>query len=488
MKNKPFLLPILLLLLFTSCNGLTPSSSIQTDSRPAQLTDSAWTDLEMDQIEEKVKQDRQTAGYLFQKLNSQVNGLIKQFWCDDFDGDGSKEAFAYVSGVGHTLWFVSKQDIQCLHQDLSGALRLELLSPTCKKHEITKTAPIFFSSEWFISAHQTSSFLYMVEDGKAVPVFGINHLINFTQDDDDYGQFTAQYSAYDFTPNGEGHTWKDYWLYWDKRENRFFEYGALSITPEQFGQLTGAKEVLQSIAGQGGTVTGILIRKNGIVNINYQIVQNEQVQNWNVTLKYNFNFDRILERKENTGIYQAAVLPDMATYPSCFHDALYAHTLHRYFRDSDGYASYFYVSDLDGNGMPEIFVNSELVMPQAFTFTRGHMDYLADWSASLRAMYLVKDTPLVITTEKSDTVGASYYERHAVYQADASGFTLLHNYETQYSSALDGVVYIMDGGQVSKETFEAAKNDLFSPEKIQEIPFVKENPEDYVNQALARYW
>jgi hypothetical protein len=62
---------------------------------------------------------------------------------------------------------------------------------------------------------------------------------------------------------------KTYWFYYDGLE--FYEYGGIDMPLDYFMKLKGSDKVIEEIAVQGGEITNILYRDNGIINVNYRV-------------------------------------------------------------------------------------------------------------------------------------------------------------------------------------------------------------------------
>ena len=126
--------------------------------------------------------------------------------------------------------------------------------------------------------------------------------------------------------SGMVRTLKPYWYYWDSKESKLKEYGAIEISREQFLQLDGAQEILTSITK--GKIHNILYRSNGIITIN--IIEEcdgiEKNDSYSVThLILECNKNSVTQSKKFTssegggsGYYRTALNPDVATYPSGF--------------------------------------------------------------------------------------------------------------------------------------------------------------------------
>jgi len=126
------------------------------------------------------------------------------------------------------------------------------------------------------------------------------------------GTFTVQQNTLDMMSDGTGRTVKPYWLYYD---NGFHEYGGIEITQSQLLEFDGADNILKQIKVDDGVIKNILYRENHIININYQIMEG---MNRYISLKYDDMSVSVLQTDDGSGVYLAALLPDIATYPTGF--------------------------------------------------------------------------------------------------------------------------------------------------------------------------
>ena len=65
-----------------------------------------------------------------------------------------------------------------------------------------------------------------------------------------------------------GHTWKEYFLYYDKDKADFVEYATKELTEEKLADACGF-DLAGEIKAEGFTLGHIYRRDNGIININY---------------------------------------------------------------------------------------------------------------------------------------------------------------------------------------------------------------------------
>ena len=121
-----------------------------------------------------------------------------------------------------------------------------------------------------------------------------------------------------------GHTWKEYYFYYDKESGFFREYGGVNIEEEELTQICGF-DLASEIRNTGFEVDAIYKRANGIVNVNYSKKTRDEFGKTTIQYK-NANYDskkgQFLSAwgsGENTwqnsdfgGIYQPALLGEIA--------------------------------------------------------------------------------------------------------------------------------------------------------------------------------
>lgn len=161
-------------------------------------------------------------------------------------------------------------------------------------------------------------------------------------------EFTGTRSAWDAIQDEDGstgHTQKIYWLYWNEESGALREYGGVEITEAGFLEMarkgsSGENEqlvhkILDSIRAEGGVISSIWLRGNGVVNINYRIPLDESGTAWanhNISLASDaqrnlgmigFNDmspgglnSELLALSDQGGVYEAAGWPEIAVYPT----------------------------------------------------------------------------------------------------------------------------------------------------------------------------
>lgn len=257
-------------------------------------------------------------------LVSQVGAdNIIDFCAADFDNDNTIEAFAIVGEVSEwgdcfgSLYYVKNNTLQLVLEDegfwvyTEGANILD-----------------FGNEKFYITGKYYTS-------GDSTYIFGVSNGTWYEHDFSEYGMALTQigdsmdllvtHSTYDYSSDGTGHTWKEYYLYWD---DGFKEYGAIHISEDDLIKCDGAKGILEQISSKGGIITEIMYRGNGIININYEIGDSTYYTYENATLKLKGNSvslvtvndygEDALQKSSYGGIYLTARYSDIASYPNSF--------------------------------------------------------------------------------------------------------------------------------------------------------------------------
>ncbi len=186
---------------------------------------------------------------------------------DDFDGDGTDELFAvYGKDRFGTLWYANT----------NGAWDIY---PAQTEWGEFRTAEV--GGDTLILAEQLSAtdsvtYCCRIENGSPVEIdaFKVGSLTQTGGTD-----FIGLAYTYDFCTDGTGRTSKPYWLCY--RDGSFSEYTAQSIAYENFidgfdgsfAQYAYLQPYFDEIKAESGVITDIIVRDNGIVNINYKIIE-----------------------------------------------------------------------------------------------------------------------------------------------------------------------------------------------------------------------
>lgn len=184
----------------------------------------------------------------------------------DFDSDGADELFA-VCGTGGTLgtlWYANAEEAWNIYpaQNEWGGFR------TAEAGGDT----LILIEEIYPADSATRCF--RVEDSLPIGIdtFGTGFLAQTGET-----EFTGMKKAYDRFSDGTGRTAKPYWFYYEN--GALNEYTARLIPYESFKDgFIGAfeeyaclKPFFDGIEAENGDISNIIVRDNGVVNINYEI-------------------------------------------------------------------------------------------------------------------------------------------------------------------------------------------------------------------------
>ena len=245
---------------------------------------------------------------------------ICDFYYRDYDGDEEYECFVSTSkepadkdnGQAVTIWYINKDGYEKLGEFGISETRLLVLGSN-----------IFFVADLYFTTGSASCLWEVVEDRPSY----LENISNKAYIWQEGKQLFANESRYDSFFNKEseltmGHSWKDYWLYYD--ETGFHEYGATEISEEEFNQYSGSKKITKLIQEKVGEekVTNwtcqFLRRQNGIININVRLEDEISIRYVNITVRVKNNKVRIAEDIENgcwnDGTYKAAWNEEIAIY------------------------------------------------------------------------------------------------------------------------------------------------------------------------------
>ena len=317
-KTAVALLAVLMLITLCSCSG-----SWKNDYED--LLDKAVGKVDLNMELESADTETQ----LRERLAEYGEGNIIWFNFDDFDGDGTYEAFAFMGKAGAeymdgVLWYVNE----------NYAAELKESGKWHTPEIVNANGTNFLFAENYDDG---LTYVFGIENSKVyeTAVSGnFSHLI-YTGGRD----FTAEFTSYDYYEDGvmakqKDPTTKIYWFYLENGE--FHEYGAdntlrradlrkyptgSEIIDEIYKNgLTEAllreyypgadEETLKTIAEEAGYFHSIMLRENGIINLNFYGAYEDCFY---ITFKINGNDVDVID--EGRGFYLPAAVEAIATYP-----------------------------------------------------------------------------------------------------------------------------------------------------------------------------
>ena len=264
-----------------------------------------------------------------EKLEDYSEGKTIWFQFDDFDGDGTFEAFAFAGKAGAeylegVLWFVNENYAAELKE--SGRWK--------NPEVITIEGSTFLFAENYDDG---LSYVFGIENSKVfeTAVSGKFSNLEHTGGKD----FTAEFTSYDYCEDEEkakeeAPSTKKYWFYIENGE--FFEYGADdSLRRADLRKYKAGSEVIDTIYKQGltdelleryypdadektldfiaeeaGYFHSIMLRENGILNLNFYGAYDDCFY---ITFYVTETSSEIIDC--GRGFYLPAAVESIATYP-----------------------------------------------------------------------------------------------------------------------------------------------------------------------------
>ena len=222
------------------------------------------------------------------KLNEYSEGQTIWFQFDDFDGDGTSEAFAFCGKAGAeylegVLWYVNENYAAELKE-----------SGKWENPEIVNVEDaVFLFAENYDDG---LTYVFGIENSKVYETAVSGMFANLEHQGG--ADFTAEFTSYDYyeeeeLAKAEEPTTKKYWFYLENGE--FYEYGAddslrradlrkyeagsdvidiiykQGLTDELLAKYypDATEEELDFIAEEAGYFHSIMLRENGIINLNF---------------------------------------------------------------------------------------------------------------------------------------------------------------------------------------------------------------------------
>ncbi|MDE5859867.1 MAG: hypothetical protein K2H23_05720, partial [Oscillospiraceae bacterium] len=254
----------------------------------------------------------------------------------DFDGDGRYELIAECKGY---YWYTDGKKTEIIRDEF---FNMQLGGIEVGGQTVIKMTT---ENEWY-------TYLYTMKNGELTELEASGKFGEIT--DSGNSVFTAVSHNCDNCINkNREHTWKPYWLYFENGE--FKEYVGEKITKADFMKYTGGKAALDKIETDGGTVTDILYRENGIVNINYTVTENDTLFNkfyiFDVSGGDCKKIKALFEDRENDyGMYLPSALKPYSDEQLALHQLIELTSGGNYWDD----VIYPLFGDFDGDGKNEL--------------------------------------------------------------------------------------------------------------------------------------
>ena len=264
------------------------------------------------------------------KLNEYSEGQTIWFQFDDFDGDGTSEAFAFCGKAGAeylegVLWYVNE----------NYAAELKESGKWENPEIITVEDAVFLFAENYDDG---LTYVFGIENSKVyeTAVSGMFSKLEYQGGTD----FTAEFTSYDYFENEEEAkkqepSTKKYWFYLENGE--FFEYGAddslrradlrkyeagsdvmdiiykQGLTDELLAKYypNATEEELDFIAEEAGYFHSIMLRENGILHLNFFGAYEDCFY---ITFAVTETSSEIIDC--GRGFYLPAAVEAIATYPA----------------------------------------------------------------------------------------------------------------------------------------------------------------------------
>lgn len=317
-KTAAFLLLCSSLLCLTGCNNVDDN---QTATGQNSVTVTLAPTNKVEEVPDITPELEEPDDEQTPELNASSNGVVSEevlLNClemdygyvvvksvyDDFDNNGEYEMFA----------FVAEPEYMELYDSLYG--KVVFLNTRLQLSELTmdfyiwddssirtialENRLLFVVDEAFVS--ETASKVYAVyEEEPSCLLSGMGYFSELN------GRLVLNVSDYDMIMEYDGfstgHTWKNYYFYYDEENRCFQEYTATEITKEDYLSWQGADQILLDIETEyPGAELQFLLRENDMVHVNVASDQNGYIVQKNFTSE--IVDGALINTEENDGKYQ----------------------------------------------------------------------------------------------------------------------------------------------------------------------------------------
>ena len=251
---------------------------------------------------------------------------VVSFIRDDFDEDGTDEAFAIIGKeteefgdrlpIEGAAWFVGAYDCKELHHSSGLGINNEIRFMTVGGTNFVMFDDIYVSEGYTI--------VYYVSDSLVKEADFSGYGMVAPGDDED--RFTITDSSYDMYLDTElgfcmGHTWKRYYFFYDDWYDGFYEFAGTDIDAETAEYWCGF-DIVGELIPDDAQINNIFCRGNGLIVINYEI-EKEDGCIYYYHYIYDFLNDSMIDDYGNVvengepcdGVVLNHLVPGMESYP-----------------------------------------------------------------------------------------------------------------------------------------------------------------------------
>lgn len=250
--------------------------------------------------------------------SNDIPGNVLYFTADHYNSDDKTQAFAFVGSDGTgDLWYTDSKTTERLAESITAAE-----APTVVA---TSSKPLYII-DGTTADGVTQSYAYIVLDGKPIRLDRSGEDLT-SMGGDDFCTIVSRADRKLSSGELTGESYKKYYLYFDG--NALKEYGGIFISETEFLRLGKSDTILAGIAECGYTVTEIIYRANGLININCEKTADNETVYENLTVKVIGNNCICIPsgqaqdadyvgRSTYGGKYELAAFPEGAVYPDGF--------------------------------------------------------------------------------------------------------------------------------------------------------------------------
>ena len=278
-----------------------------------------------------LREREETEAKLMKQFHSIGGDGVYAFCCDDYDRNGTLEAFAIVGepepgavGFYETIhgdvWYTDGVDVYPVSDHGGETYHFLYMTEFTKVMDLGEAG--FYVAELQWGAASSGSEIYGVQNGQAYETI-VSGYGGGARAHGNRGDFVITIDPYD----APWHAHRDYFFYY--RDGEIHEYGAIMITEQQLlAKAPSAGSFLDGIRQEGYEIVSLLYRANGIVHINYQRLGATELDSEFLNMALLLEDGVVTEMSSmNTeeewlffegGHYVTALFPEIAVYPEAF--------------------------------------------------------------------------------------------------------------------------------------------------------------------------
>lgn len=292
---------------------VTETESVQAEAVPEESVETEYQSVNAEGAREATVSEEERK--LLDSLEKESGQQAETYLYTDMNHDGEKEMVGVTLKDGrYQIWYISGDGSIC---EQAGTTVQEMDACELAEMDLGTETHAVINVYNMMGTNKQYSILAIHEDKPELIVSNHYGYVHMNEKGDillDVEEYDAMYDKE--TESWLGHTWKNTYLYYNS--GVYKEYGAVTLTDEEFMNYDNAEEVKKDIQEQNGSdgiVFSYFLRENEILHIQCVLEEGDYIRYFYYTMNIDGNYLWGDEDNYHEGSMQTSFSELEVTYP-----------------------------------------------------------------------------------------------------------------------------------------------------------------------------